>query len=136
MPFFMIHVDTEAWTLNNFDVEAPTSGAALVAVLRHLGAIEQERLLHSIHVGPPGPPVSDAEMEAWPKEDHFIRLGASYDDLVKDAARYRWCRENITCFYLNDTNIDLNSGTPEQFDSMVDELLDAKIAEEKAERND
>ncbi len=77
MSYFMISVDTEAWTPNNFEVEAATSGAALSRVLTELDAIRTERVLHSIHVGPAyDAPILDEEIAAWPVEDHFKRLSA------------------------------------------------------------
>ena len=75
MSFFMINIDTEAWTPNQFEVEADTSGKALYRVLQELNALETERVLHSIHIGPTSAdPTSDATMESWPVEDHFKRL--------------------------------------------------------------
>jgi hypothetical protein len=75
MPFFMINLDTEAWTPNNFEVEAATSGRAVVRVLEKLRALDTERILHSIHVSPPyDSPTTDEEMASWNVENHFLRL--------------------------------------------------------------
>jgi hypothetical protein len=71
----MINIDTEAWDNHAFEVEATTSGQALARVLTEIDAFDNERVLHSIHVGPASEsPTSDEEMASWPAEDHFKRL--------------------------------------------------------------
>ena len=75
MPFFMISIDTGAWNSNNFEVEATTSGRAVVRVLEELRALDTERVLHLIHIGPPSDlPTTDEERALWAAEDHFERL--------------------------------------------------------------
>jgi hypothetical protein len=71
----MINIDTNAWHENVFEVEALTSGEALIKALLHLDAVRTERVLHSIHVGAAqDAPTTTKEMESWPKEDWFARL--------------------------------------------------------------
>lgn len=86
--------------------------AAIYVVTRdrdgRLGAIEIDSDERPIDAVPPG----------W-------TLGPRLDDLL---ARYKWCRENITCFYIGEENIDRNAATPEEFDT----LIDAARAQERA----
>jgi hypothetical protein len=75
MPFFMINIGTEACDCHAFEVDAATSGQALALVLVELDAFANERVLHSIHVGPARQtPTSDEEIASWPAEDNFKRI--------------------------------------------------------------
>jgi hypothetical protein len=84
MPFFMITIDGEVGlpgsrTLreHTFEVEALTSGAALVRALEELDAIQTERVLRVAIVSQSyESPTTAEEMAAWPPDDHFKRLTA------------------------------------------------------------
>ena len=72
MPYFMINVHAESGIDRNFEVQAATSGRALVRVLEHLGALDLEVLLHGVHVGAPyDQPADDS---TWDEEDKFERV--------------------------------------------------------------